>query len=83
MFCAIFSNGEWQPSWNTKLPKIKIASCKRHCEQSWYNFSILNTYVPSIFYAKIQLKISSGSGEEADFVIFDIFSTGGHLGYST
>ena len=28
-------------------------------------------------------KISSGSGEKIDFVIFAIFSNGGHLGYST
>ena len=35
-------------------------------------FTILNTYVPLIFHAKIQLKISSGSGEKVDFVIFAI-----------
>ena len=32
-------------------------------------FTILNTYVPLTFRAKIQPKISSGSGEECDFVI--------------
>ena len=31
----------------------------------------------------MQPKISSGSGEEVDFVVFVIFSNGGHLGYST
>ena len=46
-------------------------------------FITLNTYVSLIFYAKIQPKISSGSGEKVDFVIFAIFSNGGHLGYST
>ena len=46
-------------------------------------FTILNTYVPLIFHAKIQPKISSGSGEKIDFVFFAIFSNGGHLGYST
>ena len=46
-------------------------------------FTILNTYVPLIFHAKIQPKISSGSGEKVDFVIFAIFSNGGHLGYLT
>ena len=40
-------------------------------------------YVPLIFYVKIQPKISSGSGEEVDFVIFTIFSNCGHLGEST
>ena len=44
---------------------------------------ILNTYVPLIFHAKTQPKLSSGSGEKVDFVIFAIFSNGGHLGYST
>ena len=28
-------------------------------------------------------KIFSGSGEKTDFVIFAIFSNGGHLGYSS
>ena len=46
-------------------------------------FIILNTYVPLIFHAKIQPKISSGSGEKVDFVIFAFFSNGGHLEYST
>ena len=31
-------------------------------------FLILNTYVPLIFHAKNQPKISSGSGEKVDFV---------------
>ena len=30
MFCAIFRNGKWQPSWNDKLQKIKTASYKKH-----------------------------------------------------
>ena len=49
----------------------------------FFIFIILNTYVPLIFHAKIQSKISSGSGEKVDFVISAIFSNGGHLGYST
>ena len=40
-------------------------------------------YVLLISYAKIQLKISSGSGEEVDFVVVAIFCNNGHLGYST
>ena len=36
-----------------------------------------------IFHAKIEPKVSSGSGEEVDLVIFAIFTNGGHLGYST
>ena len=50
---------------------------------SCFIFTILNTYVPLIFHAKILAKIFSGSGEKVDFVIFAIFSNGGHLGYST
>ena len=49
----------------------------------FFIFTILNTYVPLIFHTKSQPKISSGSGEKVDFVIFAIFSNGGHLGYST
>ena len=49
----------------------------------FFIFTILNTYVPLIFLAKIQPKILSGSGEKVDFVIFASFSNGGHLGYST
>ena len=30
MFCAIFSNGKWQPSWNATSQKIKTASYKKH-----------------------------------------------------
>ena len=51
--------------------------------QIFFIFTILNTYVPLIFHAKIQPKISSGSGEKVDFAIFAIFSNGGHLGFST
>ena len=32
-------------------------------------FTILNTYVSLIFHAKIQPKISSGSGEEVDLLL--------------
>ena len=42
----------------------------------FFIFIILKTYVPLIFHAKIQPKISSGSGEKIDFVIFAIFSNG-------
>ena len=48
-------------------------------------FNFYNSeYLCSIdIHPKIQPKMSSGSGEKVDFVIFAIFSTGGHLGYST
>ena len=46
-------------------------------------FTILKTYVSLIFHAEIQPKISSGSGEEVDVVIFAIFNYSGNLGYST
>ena len=39
--------------------------------------------LPLIFHANLQLNISNVSGQEADIVIFAIFSNGGHLGYST
>ena len=41
----------------------------------FFIFTILNTYVPLIFHAKIQPKISSGSGEEVDFVVLAILVT--------
>ena len=53
------------------------------CNRFFLIFINLNTYVSVIFHAKIQLKMSSGSGEEADFIIFVIFGNVGHLGYST
>ena len=49
----------------------------------FFILTILNTYVLLIFHAKIQPKISSGSGEKVDYVVLAIFSNGGHLGYST
>ena len=49
----------------------------------FFIFTILHTYVSLIFHAKIQSKISSGSGEEVDFVNFGLLSNSGHLGYST
>ena len=49
----------------------------------FFIFTILNTYVSLIFHAKIQPKISSGSGDEVYFVVIANFSNGGHLGYST
>ena len=48
-----------------------------HCDKSYsffFIFTILNTYVSLIFHAKIQPKISSGSGEKVDFVVFANFS---------
>ena len=30
MFCIFFSNGNWRPSWNAKMQKIKTASYKKH-----------------------------------------------------
>ena len=49
----------------------------------FFHYCISEYYVPLIFHAKIQPKIPSGSGEEVDFVVFALFSNGGHLGYST
>ena len=43
----------------------------------FFIFTILNTYASLIFHAKIQPKISSGSGEEVHFVVFAIFSSPG------
>ena len=63
--------------------KQKVGHCDKTTLPIFFIFTILNTYVPLIFHAKIQPKISSGSGEKVDFVILAIFSNGGHLGYST
>ena len=49
-------------------------------ELNWVNFWGFSFL---LFHTKIQPKMSSGSGEKADFVIFAIFSNGGHLEYST
>ena len=38
--------------------------------QIFFIFTVLNTYVPFIFHAKIQPQISCGFGEKVDFVIF-------------
>ena len=67
----------------TSTSKQKVGHCDKTTLQIFFIFTILNTYVPLIFHAKIQPKISSGSGEKVDFVIFAIFSNGGHLGFST
>ena len=61
----------------------KVGHCDKTTLPIFFIFTILNTYVSLIFHAKIQPKISSGSGEKVDFVIFAIFSNGGHLEYST
>ena len=44
--------------------KQKVGHCNKAMLQIFFIFIILNTYVSLIFYAKIQPKISSGSGEE-------------------
>ena len=61
--------------------KQKVGHCDKTTLRIFVIFTIMNTYVPLIFHAKIQPKISCGSGEKVDFVIFAIFSNGGHLGY--
>ena len=50
--------------------KQKVGHCDKTTLQFFYIFIILNTYIPLIFHAKIQPKISSGSGEEVDFIFF-------------
>ena len=62
--------------------KQKVGHCDKNMLQIFFIFTILNTYVSSIFHANIQPKISSGSGE-VYFVVFAIFSSSSHLGYST
>ena len=42
----------------------KVSHCDNTTLQIFFIFTMLNTYVPLIFNAKIQPKISSGSGEE-------------------
>ena len=82
----IFAKSETEYPYSIVLQptsKQKVGHCDKTMLQIFYIFTILNTYVPLIFPAKIQPKISSGSGEKVGFVIFAIFSNGGHLGYST
>ena len=46
----------------------------------FYNFEYQDsTYVPNEFITNLP----NGSGEEVYFVVFAIFSNGGHLGYLT
>ena len=49
----------------------------------FFIFTIFNTKVPLMFHANFQPNIPNGSGEEVDFVVFAIFSNGGHLGFLT
>ena len=63
--------------------KQKVGQCDKTMLLIFFIFIILSTYVSLIFQAKIQPKISSGSGEEVYFVVFAIFSNSGHLGYLT
>ena len=63
--------------------KQKVGHCDKTTLQFFFIFTILNTYVPLIFHAKIQPKISSSSAEEVDFVVFTIISNSSHLGYLT
>ena len=69
--------------WQRNTSKQEVGHCDKTALQIFFIFTILNTYVHLIFHAKIQPKISRGSGEKVNFVIFAIFSNGGHLGFST
>ena len=68
---------------------LKLFKCVifRHRKLSkitdFFHFTILSTHVSLILHAKTQPKISSGSEEEVDFIVFAIFSNGGQLGHST
>ena len=78
--CVIFGQKLKQNNTSNK----KVGHCHKTTLQIFFFiFIILNTHVSLIFHAKIQSKISSGSGEEVYFVVFAVFSNGGHLGYST
>ena len=63
--------------------KQKVGHCDKTPQKIFFIFIILNTKVSLMFHAKIQTNIPSGSGEEVYFVVFAIFSNGGHLGFST
>ena len=51
--------------------------------QIFHILTILNTNVPLMFHAKIQLIKPCGSGEEVNLVIFAVFSNRGHFRYWT
>ena len=65
------------------ISKQEVGHCDKSMLHIFFIFTNLITYVSLIFHAKIQPKISSGSGEEVDFVVVAIFSNGGHLGFLT
>ena len=44
--------------------KQKVGHCEKTTLQIFFIFATLNLYVPLIFHAKIQPKISSGCGEK-------------------
>ena len=50
--------------------KQKVGHCNKAMLQIFFIFIILNTYVSLIFHAKVQPKISSGSGEVFFFCYF-------------
>ena len=49
----------------------------------FFIFTILDTKVPLMFEGKFTTIIPHGTGEEVDFVVFAIFSNGGHFGFLT
>ena len=73
----------WELSPKNNTSKQKVGHSDKTTLQIFFIFTILNAYVLLIFHAKILPNISSGSGEEIYFVVFAMFSNGGHLGYST
>ena len=77
----------WRKSW---FVIFAIFSNGGHLGYStWPNFIILRPWSQVMLHVKFDIpcqnsaKISNGSGEKVDIVIFAIFSNGGHLGYST
>ena len=58
------------------LVKQRVGHCDKTALQIFFGFTILNAYVSLIFHAKIQPKISNGSGQK---VVFAILSNSGHL----
>ena len=66
-----------------EINRFSVSKIGPEPEKQTIALALLNTYVSLIFHAQIQPKISCGSGEEVDFVVFAIFSNSGQLGYST
>ena len=62
--------------------KQKVGHCEKNYATEFFVFTILNTYVPLIFHAKIQLKYLVAPEKKFIWLFFASFSNSGHPGCS-